>query len=357
MLQKMKKHKFVTAAFVLVCLVYLVVVIAFMCKPTSLRMNQLPLPAQSHLVGREDDIHMIEKRLQNDNYNTVFIVGPPGVGKSAVAIRIGYDFINKNLMEVLYVDMEDLEIGNFEKFMTDRLEGPENWPEKLSMKVLLVLDNCDKHTIDDESLRKLHKQIDKWLHDTTMLKVLITNQAKVQWPKNAPHLLLKYLRPGNTKTLLHQRVDLRRITAEYVTMLQGSIDGMPLAVENIVDYLQSSTSPGLPSLLSIFKKPNQAIKVFDPKHLVHVTHTVFKSISIAYNSIQDDDKECGCHLVEEFGAEEFDESAANTEFKQIGGTSNYDDCLSNLVQAQLLITKTETVKNVKEPDCMIQGTT
>ena len=206
-------------------------------------------------------------------------------------------------------------------------------------------------------IRKLHKQIDKWLHDTTMLKVLITNQAKVPWPTDAPYTLsLDYLSPSTIKELLLQRKILQKTKAEDVTMLQGIIDGMPLAVDNIVDYLQSSTSPGLKYLLSSFKKPNQAIKVFDSKHLVHVTHTVFKSISIAYNSIRGDDKGCGWHLFKKFGAEEFDDSAANTAFKQLGGTSNYDDCISNLVQAQLLITKTVTVENVKEPGCMINST-
>ncbi len=87
-------------------------------------------------------------------------------------------------------------------------------------------------------IRKLHKQIDKWLHDTTMLKVLITNQAKVPWPTDAPYTFsLDYLSPSNIKKLLLQRRILQKTKAEDVkcTMLQGIIDGMPLAVDNIVD--------------------------------------------------------------------------------------------------------------------------
>ncbi len=353
-LQKIRKHKFVAAAIALVCFVGLVVVLVVygMCRPTSLRMNQLPLPVRPHLVGREERIYMIEGVLLNNNYNTVFIVGPPGVGKSAVAITIGYEFINKHLMEVLYVNMEDLEIRNLEIFMANKFKA-ENWVKKLSTKVLLILDNCDKHTIDPESLRRLHKQIDKWVHDTTMLTILVTNQAEVPWPTNALSTFsLDYLNSSNIQNLLLQRI-LQITKAEDITMLQELIvDGMPLAVENIVDYLQSSTSPGLEYLLSSVKtEPNQAINIFTSKHLVHVIHTVFKSISIAYNSLnKDDNKECVCRLVQKFGLEEFD---ANTAFNQLEGTS---DCISNLVQAQLLITRTVTVEDVQEPDCMIQST-
>ena len=347
--QKIRKHNFAAATVVLGCFV-----VVYMCWPTSLRMNQLPLPARPLLVGREDRIHKIEDVLLNDNYNIIFILGPPGVGKSAVAITIGYDFVSKHSMKVLYVDMEDLENKNLETFMTDKL-GAENWAEKLSMKVLLILDNCDKHTIDPESLRRLHKQIDKWVHDTTMLTILVTNQVKVPWPIYAPYMSLKYLSADNTNKLLLQKRILQITKAEDVTTLQEIIDGMPLAVENIAIILQSSTSPGLQSLLSSFKKPHQAIKVFDSKHLVHVTHSVSTSISSAYNKIQDNDKECAWHLIQKYGAEEFDDSAANTAFKQLGGTSDYDECISNLVQAQLLITRTGTVKN-EEPDCYIHGT-
>ena len=349
--QKIRKHKFAAATVVLV-----VLALVYMCWPTSLRMNQLPLPARPLLVGREDRIHKIEDVLLNNNYNIIFILGPPGAGKSAVAITIGYDFVSKHLMKVLYVDMEDLEIRNLETFMTDKL-GAENWAEKLSTKVLLILDNCDKHTIDPdhESVRKFHKQIKKWLHDTTMLTVLVTNQAEVPWPTNAVYTFsLDYLNASNTNTLLLQRI-LQITKAEDVTTLQGIIDGMPLAVENIAIILQSSTSQSLQSLLSNFKKPRQAINIFKNSK-VHVPHTVLKSISIAYNSIHDDDKECGWHLVQKFSVEEFDDSAANTAFKQLGDTSDYDECISNLVQAQLLITRIVAVEDVQDPGCMIHST-
>ena len=67
------------------------------------------LPHVDRFVGREDDIHNITGYLDftNSDIRVVHIVGPPGFGKSTLAIKIGEIFVRKRVM-VHYVDLSSV---------------------------------------------------------------------------------------------------------------------------------------------------------------------------------------------------------------------------------------------------------
>ena len=64
------------------------------------------LPHVDRFVGREDDIHIITGYLDftSSDVRVVHIVGPPGFGKSTLAIKIGEIFV-KRKVTVHYVDL------------------------------------------------------------------------------------------------------------------------------------------------------------------------------------------------------------------------------------------------------------
>ena len=62
-----------------------------------------------NFVGRAEDIRNITQYLHygNSDVQVVHIVGPPGFGKSTLAIKIGHVFLRKGVT-VYYVDMKDV---------------------------------------------------------------------------------------------------------------------------------------------------------------------------------------------------------------------------------------------------------
>ncbi|CAI8005837.1 hypothetical protein GBAR_LOCUS4433, partial [Geodia barretti] len=64
------------------------------------------LPSVSHFVGREEDIRNITGYLDfsTSAVQVVHIVGPPGFGKSTLAMKIGEIFVRK-WVSVHYVDV------------------------------------------------------------------------------------------------------------------------------------------------------------------------------------------------------------------------------------------------------------
>ncbi|CAI8050312.1 hypothetical protein GBAR_LOCUS27641, partial [Geodia barretti] len=64
------------------------------------------LPSVSHFVGREEDIRNITGYLDfyTSDVQVVHIVGPPGFGKSTLALKIGETFLRK-WVSVYYVDV------------------------------------------------------------------------------------------------------------------------------------------------------------------------------------------------------------------------------------------------------------
>ena len=114
------------------------------------------LPYIDRFVGREEDIRNITGYLDfaNSDVQVVHIVGPPGFGKSTLAIKIGDIFVRKGLY-VHYVDVRTVSdmdtlaekamfsiVESVNKKVTfDRLE---KWVRKQYSNTLIILDNCDE---------------------------------------------------------------------------------------------------------------------------------------------------------------------------------------------------------------------
>ena len=106
-------------------------------------------------VGREEDIRNITGYLDytSSNVQVVHIVGPPGFGKSTLAIKIGHDLLRK-CVKVHYVDMKDISGVDTlaEKILVNIIESPKKkitidrlkqWVRDQYTSTLLIFDNCD----------------------------------------------------------------------------------------------------------------------------------------------------------------------------------------------------------------------
>ena len=113
--------------------------------------NSIPaVPA--YFVGREEEIENIMALLDSNNLTQIVsIVGPPGFGKSTLAIKIGHLLLRKGAT-VIYVDMRNVDslvhasvlvdaVGSPNKTMTlDRLK---KWVRHQWFSTVIILDDCD----------------------------------------------------------------------------------------------------------------------------------------------------------------------------------------------------------------------
>ena len=326
----------------------------------------LPLP----FVGRDSDITKIERQLQIKGTRVCIISGPPGVGKSAVALKIGHTVQDKKSIQAYYVDsqaIEDIEVLEqqiLSKIASSKVEhekpqNVENWATGLTTNTLLILDNCDKHTSDHKRFDQLRSAVMAWTKG--MLKVIITNQALVVWKvHNAEQLYqhrLDFLATDSTSELIvetFKHLSRALLKNEDVEDLVDVLHGMPLAIENIVDVERTSTSCDLECIIKRLKGKTP-ILLFRSAEFGHVAHTVEKSIALAYNTLSDEHKQCGWHLAK-FGEKRFNEAKAKETLKNKLPDTDYDSCISALTKASLLSFDKKAVVKVCEPGCTIINT-
>ena len=117
--------------------------------------NSESLPHLGIFVGREEDIKNMTGYLDftNSNVQVVHIVGPPGFGKSTMAVKIGHDLLRK-CVRVHYVDVKDISNVNtlVERVLVNVIGSPkkqltlhrlEEWIHKQYSNTLFLFDNCD----------------------------------------------------------------------------------------------------------------------------------------------------------------------------------------------------------------------
>ena len=108
----------------------------------------------SHFSGREKEISDIVHWLDphNTDVRVVSIVGPPGFGKSSLAIHVGHEMIDQGVV-VNYVNLDELTVEDLpEKIVANdgittrngSFERLQKWLRtEINFPVLLMLHSCD----------------------------------------------------------------------------------------------------------------------------------------------------------------------------------------------------------------------
>ena len=150
------------------------------------------LPSVSHFVGREEDIHNITGYLDfaTSDVQVVHIVGPPGFGKSTLAMKIGEIFVRK-CVKVFYADLRMIkDVDSMSEIImhsiVDSLNRKhkatyirlEKWVRNRYSNTLIILDNCDElfeHQKDKflDGIRKLTQA-----SSSTNVRYILTSQKR-----------------------------------------------------------------------------------------------------------------------------------------------------------------------------------
>jgi predicted ATPase/DNA-binding SARP family transcriptional activator len=195
------------------------------------------LPSMSvHLVGRDGDVASIMDLLADERL--VEIVGPGGIGKTAVAIEIGRTLARQERAGIGAVWLARLEtaatahdvidtliaatnVVGGEAALVDRLKGAAS---------LVVLDNCE-HVVDAAAALAV-----RLLDAVPGLRVLCTSQVPLDVdgeavlelaPLALPDAVTLFTRRATAQRRNHTSIE----SADAVSALCRSLDGLPLAIE------------------------------------------------------------------------------------------------------------------------------
>jgi len=288
-------------------------------------------------VGRETEVNDILQLLDFSESDTrmVSIDGPPGFGKSTLAIRVGHQMVRKGT-NVLYINM--LEVFSMQVLAEKvckgadivikksvRIERMYLWARDLSYNTLLILDNCDDllQTQKDDVQRVIQTVVES----SPIIKVLMTSRYKATLLDDSDRYTLRELSHQSACQLLDTTVKGTKLdsdTREAIANLTGNV---PLALRVIGSLLSQPDPPSPDTIIRELKQ--QPIKVLSPEELP-AHHQVYASIYLSYQYLHQSDQLCGQFLAQFPGS--FDEIAAIN----IMPNSTYWYCLPELVQRSLL---------------------
>jgi tetratricopeptide (TPR) repeat protein/transcriptional regulator with XRE-family HTH domain len=224
-------------------------------SPTRILHNLSPQPTA--FIGRETELAEITARLVNPNCQLLTLVGPGGIGKSRLAMKVAEDLVTAfpdgvYLISLAKVDSVDLLpariLADLDVELYDKLEPRQQLFSYLkNRKILLVLDNF-------ENLLEGVGLLTNLLHNCSYVTLLVTSRERLnlksEWvypveglrfpPKGSEKGIEKY----SAVSLFLQTA--HRVRADFeladnnlaaVARICRLVEGMPLAIELAATWL------------------------------------------------------------------------------------------------------------------------
>ena len=218
----------------------------------------------SNFVGREEHVQDLTGYIdfEGSDIQVVTIVGPPGFGKSTLAIKVGHIFLQEGVA-VHYVDLTDVLTLDMlaEKIMASAsglassnasLSSLQVWLHEQSTPTLVIIDNCD-NLIENlqreffDFLRKIQLS-----SDPKIVKYLLTSQKRVVDIDKARLLEIYNLTTKAACQLLGKIVT--NLTEQDKTDIAELTGNVPLALEIVGTILNYPNAPTVHSIIHDLKE-------------------------------------------------------------------------------------------------------
>ena len=307
--------------------------------------KSLPYPSET-FVGREQELDDLVKSItfSNHDHRIVNIVGPPGIGKTTLAIHLGHKMIRNGIL-VHYIDMAEFPDKQVEQILSEKVlksagiqttklvdfERLKTWARDCYWYNLIILDNCDDtlHIQKEQFLTAIKKIVEASLN----VKVLMTGRETVINLDYMKEFKIHELSMTSAYDLLREKVpsyiNLTAENGERIAILTGRI---PLALK-IVTSLLSLSSPLTPEgiILELDTDPIKALS----HHALSEKDKVNASFSLSYKHLSNHLKVVGS-LIAYFPGSFTTEAAVHSINHSISPEDNIARALRSLVERSLL---------------------
>ena len=229
-----------------------------------LHSKSLPYLPQN-FVGREVEIREIMKLVDfsDVHHRVISIVGPPGFGKSTLAIHVGHKVVSEGVT-VHYVDM--MEVSSMQSLAEEVLDSDFGivaicrditvdrlfkWARERYHRTLLILDNCDDML--HKQKEQLQKVVKKLTQSSQNLKIIMTSRWKTIQFNQFQYPLRELSTMASCNLLQNVVTDGINLTlCDTITNLTGNV---PLALEVVGSLLNiQDPAPDLRVILESLEK-------------------------------------------------------------------------------------------------------
>ena len=291
-------------------------------------------------IGRETEIEELTDWIGNSAVSIISIVGPPGFGKSTLAIHVGHVITEKGGVAVHCADLYEVkDMTTLNAKLTFLVLGEMRhtseellmWASKLKVSTLLIFDNCD------ELLHKRRNTFQNLMKNlviqSQLLKVILTAKEMTSFLGSFKNFTLRELSAESAASLLQKLSEnLNKTLALEIARLVGNV---PLALQVIGSLLKNID----PSIIAndLRKDPIAALS----SDQLPSSDCVNTSLNISYHYLSPEHQKCGRLLTLFPGS--FDES----EVQFILGQELVQDpsnCLRELQYKSLLTYDTHTLR-------------
>ena len=315
-------------------------------------------------VGRNQDVNKIIHLLLNPFVKTVHIFGLPAVGKSTLAVHVGYQMASHGVA-VRYINVDESHMfksfyrpvpsdsiktqnkkppramvnsktfsnnalswySNTEKkFVSATAQGLIEWAKALSNSTLLILDNCDSLLQRKRGRNDVLLVFDALNKASPYLHIVTTSRLKLNL-LDVELYKLKPLLNASAIRLLH--LISPTINVNDSRAMNNLLDGIPLALK-IVGSLVSEMRP--PNII-IRELQQNLIQTLTPEDTRPETQKMRPVLRLSYNYLASGTQECALCLSNFPGS--FSQDAAHQILSNCTNSAP-TECLRNLSDMSLL---------------------
>ena len=314
--------------------------------------KSLPFLSEN-FVGREKEIEILMKKIDFYNRSTriVNIYGPPGFGKSTLAIHLGHEAVREGV-EVHYVNMIDFSNKEVKKNLGKKILKKKTnanfdllleWLQEYRFwyyQILLIFDNCDDvlHNQREEFQGAMTRLVESSLN----VKLVLTSREIARLTKYFDWYKLDEITTPAANTLLElkvsKKVGLTTSQREQIIHLTGNV---PLALQIVSSLFNFPISPSPTEVIQELNK--DIIHFLSPKDFP-ADQKLLNSIGLSIKYLTPELLLSSCYLVVFPGS--FDDDAANavlTESIPLLEVSGRD-VLSSLIKSSLLEKNERTLR-------------